>query len=153
MQEIKRFVASSHDSLVEKTKTLTEELYAKIYRDQAIIKESLSSQIKRQKDYSEPLDIIEKKIEQKQVTTCKFKETPVVTIKSETSTERIRNDGLDITQRVASHTPSIGHQNLMIQRVRDSTYNIRTCGKKEIFHTHFNGRNGEKWTGNMHNNP
>ena len=33
VQEIKRFVASFHESLVEKTKTLTGELYAKIYRD------------------------------------------------------------------------------------------------------------------------
>ena len=105
-------------------------MYAKIYRHQAIIKDSLNSQIKRHKDYSESLERIEKKIEQKQVTTYKFKETPFVIIKNESSTRRIRYDGLAKTKGVASLTPSIGHQNLMIQRVRDSSSNIRTWWKE-----------------------
>ncbi|KAM7468802.1 hypothetical protein LguiB_016364 [Lonicera macranthoides] len=126
VHELKKYIATAHSFLKENTKTINEELYIKLYKDQLALKETLISQIKRQNDYSESLDRIEKKIEQKQEITCKFKETPSVIIKEESSTGRIRNDGLDKTKKVASLTPSIGHQNLMIQRVRDSSSNIRT---------------------------
>ena len=133
-KEIKEYISKIHDSLANHSTKVAEVMYEKSKRDYRFFKEEVLNRINRQKDHSESLDRIEKRLEQKQVVTCKFREIPPLEIKEgKPISRRVINDGLDKTHKIASPVPNIGQHNLMIQRLRDSSSNVRTWWKERNF--------------------